>query len=341
MDAMRNGEIYRREFAGWLPERVLDCHIHVWPGEAFSQADRSDPHNLRGHFPGGYTFEMCREDAAKLMPEQRFHGLYFGTPHEKVNRVISNEYTARECDNETRFGLAMVAPEDTADELLTYFRNGDLLGYKPYRNFVKGKEREEVGIHDMLPAAQMALAEELGLVIMLHIPRAARLADPDNQREIMELAAEYPRAQIVLAHIGRAYYLSNIVGQLDRIRQYPNVYVDLAMLNHAEVLEYLFREFPLDRALFGTDMPVSCLGGKSVEVNDQYVYLTEEDVRFGACIHDADRVLEFTWFYYEELRSIRRAAEKVGLSGEEIKGIFFDNAMGLLGGVARRLGSHR
>jgi hypothetical protein len=189
----------------------------------------------------------------------------------------------------------------------------------------------------MLPAAQMELADGLGLVIMLHVSRPLRLADPDNQREVCELADRYPRANIVLAHIGRAYYLSSVVGHLERIRERPNVYVDLAMLNHWEVLEYLFRRFPRERILFGTDMPVSCLGGKSVEINDQYAYVVERDLRIGSMIWDAEGVIEFTTFYYEELRAIRKAAERVGLTRQEIEGVFFRNAMTLLNGVARRL----
>jgi len=334
MDREANEKIYAEEFAGWLPEKVLDCHIHIWPKDAFPEEETRTKHTLRGRFRNGYTMEMCLRDAAEMLPEQEFYGLFFGTPHETVNRALSNEYTASVCDNRTRFGLAMVAPQDSVEALRRHLEGGNLLGYKPYRNFVTGKEREKVGIHDMLPDAQMALAEELGLVIMLHIPREQRLADPDNQREILELAEGYPNAKIVLAHIGRAYYLKNIIGQLDRIREMPNVWVDLAMLNHWEVLEYLFREFPRNRILFGTDMPVSCLGGKSVEVNDQYVYLTEEDVRFGTTMYDARHEVRFTFFYYEELRAIRKAAAKAGLTRDGLDGIFFGNAKALLKSVA-------
>ena len=173
----------------------------------------------------------------------------------------------------------------------------------------------------------------------LHISRRQRLADPDNQREILELADRWPRARIVLAHIGRAYYLKNIVGRLDQIRTRPNVYVDLAMLNHWEVLEYLFQEFPRERILFGTDMPVSCLGGKSVEINDQYAYIVEDDLRIGAMIHDARRAVEFTYFYYEELRALRKAMDRVRMSRSEVEAVFFHNGMRLLRSVIQGLPS--
>jgi len=71
--------------------------------------------------------------------------------------------------------------------------------------------------------------------------------------------------QIILAHIGRAYYLRNIVGHLERIRTLENVYCDTAMVNHWEVLEYLFQNFDLGRILYATDLPIAVCGGKSIE----------------------------------------------------------------------------
>ena len=59
---------------------------------------------------------------------------------------------------------------------------------------------------------------------------------------------------IVLAHVGRAYYLRNIVGSLEDVAGLPNVFYDLAMLNNWDVLEYLFARVPSERILFGTDM---------------------------------------------------------------------------------------
>ncbi len=331
MDEKKNREIYDSEFRDWLPGKVFDAHIHIVTRTAYPPDYDPGPAHWMSHVPGReFTFEQCAAWAAANLPEQEFSGLCFGSPSGAEDRDAANRYVAAQCDNERWFGLALVSPEDSPEQVERWIRDTPLLGYKPYRNYVTNKPRESVGIHDMLPAAHMALADRLGLVVMLHIPRARRLADPDNQREILELADRYPRARIVLAHIGRAYYLANVVGQLDDIRTRPNLYVDLAMLNHWEVLEYLFREFPRERILFGTDLPISCFGGKSVEINNGYAYVMEEDIDIGAAIYDARGVVQFTSFYYEELRAIRKAAERVGLSAEEREGIFFGNAGRLL-----------
>jgi len=277
-----------------------------------------------------YTIEDCQADAEAVLPGKSFSGVCFGSPAREVDRERENRYVASIADNERFFGLALVSPEDPIERVEKWVRETPLLGYKPYHNFVTSKPAAEVSIPDMLPAVQMDLADRLGLLVMLHIPRVDRLADPDNQREICELADRYPNVSIVLAHVGRAYYLSNVLGQLTEIRKRPNVYVDLAMLNHWEVLEHVFAEFPRDRILFGTDMPVSCFGGKSVEINDGYAYIMEDDIDIGTSIYDAHRVVQFTYFYYEELRAIRKAAGKAGLSGQDLRAIFFENSAGLL-----------
>ena len=339
MDPKLNRHIYETEFRHWLPDTILDVHIHLSRRDSYPDGFEPKPKSYRRFLKGGsYTLEDCVADAGTILPGKCFLGLCFGSPGPEVDRGRANHYVASVMDNRCFFGLAMVSPEDPLPLVEKWIRDTPLLGYKPYRDFVTGKPREAVSVPDMLPARQMELADRLGLVVMLHIPRAKRLADPDNQREVCELADRYPRARLILAHVGRAYYLKNVVGQLDEIRKRPNVYVDLAMLNHWEVIEHVFQEFPRDRVLFGTDMPISCFGGKSVEINDQYAYIMESDIEIGVAIHDARRAVQFTYFYYEELRAIRKAAESAGLTKEELSAVFVDNSLALLRGAIQSKG---
>jgi hypothetical protein len=161
---------------------------------------------------------------------------------------------------------------------------------------------------------------------MLHIPRPGRLADPVNQTQMVELCRLYPKAKIIFAHIGRAYYLKSVLGALEGIAACPNAYLDTAMINHEGVLEYAFSHFPRERILFGADAPFALLRGKSVEINDQYAYLLGENYAMGTAIYDAAHAVAFTTFFYEQLRGIKLAAQRAGLSRSEIKGFFFDNA---------------
>ena len=257
-------------------------------------------------------------------------------PSYDYDRDASAAYSGRIADNQRYFAMALVSPRDSRETVIRRVMENQLIGYKPYLDFVEGKPKADITIHDILPASQMEAANERGLAIMLHIPRPARLTDPVNQAQMVEICRRYPRVQIIFAHIGRAYYLENVMGMLAGIAACPNAYVDTAMVNHEGVLEYTFRNFPRDRILFGSDAPVACLHGKSVEINNQYAYLMAEDYEIGTSIHDARHAVTFTTFFYEQLRGIKLAAERAGLDRAGIEDIFFNNASRLFQTVAAR-----
>ena len=95
--------------------------------------------------------------------------------------------------------------------------------------------------------------------------------------------------------------------------------------------EHLFLTVPSDRVLYSTDIPIALAPGKSVEINDQYTYVTP--VPWELSITDAHRKLVFTSFLYEELRAIRRVIERAGLDRGFVQGFFHANGMRLLNEV--------
>jgi predicted TIM-barrel fold metal-dependent hydrolase len=329
--------VWEEELCGWLPARIFDAHVHVFERGSFPADYEFPARSCYRKFGCQHTLEQCLDAASEILPGVEFGMLCFGTPDAHVDRSEAARYTGSVADNTRVFGMTMVSPEDDATEIERRIREYGLVGYKPYRNFVTWKDSEAVSIPDMLPDDQMALADELGLAIMLHIPRSDRLADASNRREMVQLCERYPNAQIIFAHIGRAYYQRCVEGYLDAIRECPNAWVDTAMVNHPGVLEYTFQRFPRERILFGSDAPIAWLRGKSVEINNQYAYLMGEDYAIGTTIYDTDGVVDFTFFYYEILRGVKWAAERAGLTREELEGFFWNNAYNLIHGIAARL----
>jgi hypothetical protein len=230
--------------------------------------------------------------------------------------------------------MALVAPREKLSDIENRITENRLIGYKPYLDFVGSKNPSEIRINDMLTDEQMRFADKNGLAVTLHIPRSGRLADPVNQHDMVEFCRRYPGAGIIFAHIGRAYYLNNVVGFLDGIAECPNAYIDTAMVNHEGVLEYAFRNFPLERILFGSDAPIAFLRGKSVEINNQYAYLMGENYSIGSSIYDPACTTSFTSFFYEQLRGIKLAATRAGLSKNEISNLFFNNSSRLFSKIA-------
>lgn len=325
----RNLRIFREELDDFLPQKILDFHAHIFnkgimpDGETFSCA---------GHSIAKYDFDDLRQDLQDAYPGRETFAVCFGSPNAAYDRECNNRSVSANCDRIHFFPFRLFDTNENDPETVERdIIENRFLGLKPYRNYVRKDDPEAVEVYDMLPPWIMEIADRLSLIIMLHIPKKARLADPSNLEQVARLCGDYPNAKIVLAHIGRAYYLKNITGNLDGLKSFPNLWYDIAMLNNWEVLEYLFKTVRHDRVLFATDIPIALAPGKSVEINDQYTYITP--VPWELSISDDHAKLVFTSFLYEELRAVKKAVQRLELGREFVRGFFYDNGARLLESV--------
>jgi len=331
----RNKKIFDEEFNDFLPPKILDFHVHVWnegvlpPGKHIYSG---------GPAITSYTFEDLTTDLDECFPGRENLAVCFGAPVIEGDHQRNNDYVADGCDNQKYFGLRLLDPHrDNATSVRRDLRGGRLLGLKPYPGYPRKADINLVEIPEMLPDWAMEVVNDYGALVMLHIPRPARLADPLNQKQLVELCAKYPRARIVLAHIGRAYYYKNVVGNLDALRDLPNLYYDFSMVNSWEVMEYAFGKLDASRILYGSDIAAALAPGKSVEINDQYTYVTPKP--WSLSISDDHGKLVFTSFLYEEIRAVRKAVERLGLGREFVERIFYANGAQLLSEVLKNMGA--
>jgi hypothetical protein len=332
-----NRKIYDEEIRHFIPDAIFDFHTHVFNAEA-----------IPGHLPGvelpgfhikSYTIPELKKDCEEIYPGKRCRAVGFGFPDNEYNSNINNRYVAEKADRKTIFPFRLIRPDEDPAAVEEELRSMRFFGIKPYWNYVTGKKADDVEINDMLPPGIMEVVDRLGVIVMLHIPRSLRLADPVNQMQIVQLARTYRNTRIILAHIGRAYYLKNVVGHLDNIIPLQNVYCDTSMLNNWEVLEYLFAHFDSKRILYGTDIPFALCGGKSVEINDQYTYITSKPWHLS--ISDDHGKLVFTSFIYEQIRAVRKACDRLGLSRTFVQDFFFQNGYDLIHSVSAGKGEER
>lgn len=318
--------IWREELEAFVPKRVLDFHVHIFNKGVVPEGEVFDS---GGHSITRYDFDDLEQDLSEMYPGRETLAVCFGTPHLNYDQERNDRYVAEHCDGKHFFSLRLFDPhEDEPKTVRKDLMASKFRGIKPYLDYVRKEDRDDVEIHEMLPAWIMEIVNELGLIVMLHIPRKQRLADPVNQKQVVELCERYPHAKIVLAHIGRAYFLKNIVGSLEKLKDLPNLWYDIAMLNNWEVLEHLFKTVASEKVLYATDIPVALAPGKSVEINDQYTYVTP--VPWHLSISDDNKKLVFTAFLYEELRAIKKAVERLGLGEDFVQGLFYWNGMKVL-----------
>ena len=323
----RNRRIWDEELEAFMPASILDFHVHLMnPGVI----PDGGTFNSGGPHIAHYRVEDLARDAADVFPRRRWAAVCFGFPHVGYDFAANNHYLAGVQDRKRCWALRLLDPFE-ADRAAVHrdLASGRFVGLKPYPDYARKPNVNDATIRDMLPEWAMEIANATHSIIMLHLPRSGRLADPLNQQQIVEWCSKYPHTRIVLAHIGRAYFYRNVVGNLDRIRALPNCYVDLTMVNHWEVMEYTFNTLAADRILFGTDIPIALAPGKSVEINHSYTYVTPEP--WPLSISDEHHKIVFTSFLYEELRAIRHACERAGKDRAFVEGLFWHNGMKLLG----------
>lgn len=325
-DKIKNLKIYNEELRDFLPERILDFHVHVFNGGTIPEGDPGV--ELPGVYIKSYTIPQMKEDMKKIFPGKDCSQVVFGFPEYRYNSDINNRYVAESSDHKRVFPFRLIRPDENLDAIEKGIKAMNFLGVKPYLNYVRSKEVDDIEIEDMLPNRIMEVINSLGLIVMLHIPRKERLADPVNQEQIALLSKNYTNCRIVLAHTGRAYYLSNIIDHLVLISHLDNIYCDISMLNNWEILEYLFSNFDRKRILYGSDLPIGVCGGKSVEINDQYTYVTSKPWKLS--ISDDHGKLVFTSFIYEGIRAIKKAVNRLNLDEDFLEDLFFNNGMNLL-----------
>jgi len=324
-----NRIIYEREIRDFLPDAILDFHVHVFNRETLPDGFPGVP--VPGGMVQGYTTEELLKDMELVYPGKRCSAVVFGMPEKDFDHLSNNRYVAEQCDGKRLFPFRLLRPEEQPEAVLQDVLAQRYYGLKPYLNYVTGKPAREIEILDMVPPALMAIVDRTRRILMLHIPRDDRLADPVNQSQILRLADRFPSSKIVLAHVGRAYYMKAIVGHLGEIQKRDNIYVDISAITNWEILEYLFSHFDHKRILFGTDTPLGLFGMISVAWNDQYTYITSKP--WPLSISDDHGKLQFTCFAYEMIRAAKKAVRRLALKDSFLEGLYRENGLRLLESV--------
>lgn len=330
-----DGPVWRKELDPFLPPRLFDVHSHIFLREhrPLGRAESADP--SQPTVCEAFPLDNYRRSLAGLFPGRELRALLFGTVDAETDTGASNRYVSQSARAAGLEALLVVRPGGSAAELEDELREGNFLGCKPYWTFVRGKRPEEITLADMIDQPMRAVADRLGLLLMVHIPRPGRLADPVNVAGLEALCRECPRAKVILAHFGRAYF-PEALGDLGRLPRLANLYVDCSMVQDAEVLEVAFREFGVSRILFGLDMPVAQEKGKVLGINGQRHFFTKRVHPWS--IHNSAKSyrIRCTFMAYEMVRALKKAMARVGLGPEAAEKVFYDNAAGLVQVVKER-----
>jgi len=327
---------YHQEISPYLPPVVLDFHAHTWRREDW----RSVPWEAREN--GGaymvsevnYPVERLLTDGQRAFPDREYRAVCFGYPVPSADNEKDTRYVAAAGRRRGLYPLMVAgAPLRLPREMLRRrIEEHGFLGYKVFINW-HGDAYGDTRVQDMLSANEMDLADELGLVVLLHVPRSGRLADPVVQQGVRWLSEGWPGAKIVLAHCGRCYLPAEMERAAGSIRDLSNVYLDTSMVMDETVLRTVFDTIDSRRVVYATDFPVAAMRGRRVRVMDHWVDIVQGDYPPSAYRVRAEGI-RASFMALEIALAVRTAAERAGLSRDQVRAVFFENGMALLKGVA-------
>ena len=338
--------IYEEELRDFLPEKILDIHTHVWLDELTAKEPPVAGEVKRTvTWPSLVALDNSIEDLQEtyrlMFPGKQVKSLMFtsGNLSEENNNYVS------ECSRKHDWpALYFSRPTQSADEVEQKIREGGFLGVKSYLDLApKYLPTAEIRIFDFFPKHQLARLNEMGAIVMLHIPRNGRLKDPVNLQQILEIKREFPKLRLIIAHICRAYVKEDIGNAFEVLSEAPDLMFDFCANSCEYAITELIRNVGPKRAMFGTDMPILRLRTHRIEENGTYINLIPPGL-YGDPKQDShlrevspEEAEKITFFAYEELLSLKRAAQTLNLSKQDIEDIMYNNAMNLIEGARKSI----
>ena len=308
-----------------LPDRVFDAHAHL-----YRTADLgAEPSALFAAGPATVDVAQWRSHLGRQVGAGRLvGGLLFPVPTSICNVAALNRLLRDELSRAPKCrGLVLVRPGMTREDAEELLEHEQVAGFKVYHVFSDQKPTFEAPIGSFTPAWAWELADERGLVIVLHMVRHRALADRRNQEEIVALCRAHPNARLVLAHAARGFHAPNTVEAIASLRGLENVWFDTSGVCEAAAIAAILNEFGPRRVMWGSDFPVSEIRGKCVTIGDNFAWISPE----AADSYGGAPELR-TWpVGLENLRAVLEAADTCWLNDEDRQDVFADNARRLLG----------
>ena len=329
---------YREKLQSFLPDRIIDVHTHVW----LKSFRKAPPTGRAVTWP----LRVAEQDPVEDLIET--YGLLF--PGKSVMPLMFSFVESHEDDFEAAnadvsraarehgfAALVFASSQWSAQKLEREIREGGFLGAKVYLTLSPAEiPVDQIRIFDFLPHQHLEVLNEHGWIVMLHIPRCGRLRDPVNLADMLEIDRRYPKAKVIIAHVGRAYCPEDIGDAFTVLKGTQRLLFDISANTNAAVFEQLIRTVGPQRVLFGSDLPITRMRMRRICENGNYVNLVPKGL-YGDVSDDKHmREVEgaqadaLSFFLYEEIDAFRRAAQATGLTPADVGDVFHGNAVRLI-----------
>lgn len=329
---------YRHNLKSRLPKKILDAHVHMTLSEHMASVPESRIVSDWALQSGSeMSFEDTRNFTGALFPDIDYSYTAFPFPVKEADTAGNNRYIASLIKaKKLSYGLLATRPEMKAEDIEKEIISGGFIGLKPYPDYVSAYKGAELSIFDFLPKEHCALAERLNKCIILHLPRAGRFSDGNNIRELREMAAEFPKLKIIIAHLGRSFNLCYLEKAAELLGgDIHHFWFDTAAVMNPQVHKFAMQILLPERIFFGLDMPILLFHGKRYWTDTTYYNVCREELPWNKHADGRDAEAKYTFFVYEQINNILNVMDELGKGEEYKEGFFFGNADKFFSGCSR------
>ncbi len=310
--------------ADWLPQRLFDVHAHV-----YRKADLGAVGPLLEAGPDEVGVDQWRAHLGRLVGADRLQGaLLIAMPSPGGDIAAANRFVSDQAGAwDAAFACLLASPAQDPDDTLRLLDRERVAGFKPYHLFSSEKPTFQSSLAGFAPEWMWEAADARGLLVVLHLVKDRALADPDTQRELLDLAQKFPRARILLAHAGRGFHAANTVEGVKALAGLDNVWLDTSAICEPHALMAILDAFGPRRLLWGSDFPIAMQRGRCVSIGDSFAWICPERIDSYASAPACRPAL----VGLESLAALRDAADWFGLNRGDLEDVFWGNAARLLG----------
>ncbi|MBN1591299.1 MAG: amidohydrolase family protein [Pirellulales bacterium] len=330
-----------RHLEDWLPKRIFDAHTHV--NEPRFRIEVPSEQKRRQYWVGEVSEPIGAADAARcsttVFPGREFACLAFGHPSLDYDVDASNASLQEACVERGWYRLVVSRPDWSTERLAEQLAMPNTLGVKPYYALIPGQDPDsrdkylEASIFEFLPREHLALLDRRGAAVVLHVPKAGRLAHPDNLAEIKQIRREYPGVVLIIAHFGRCYTVPHAQQAFGQLADDEGIYFDNSAVLNPDVHRLALRTFGSERILYGTDNPIFYMRGRRQWHGTTYVNRTSYPFYFNKDREPPEIEATYTLFMYEALLAIKQACDDLALTSDQIEALFHGNAERIIASV--------
>ncbi|MFP6753164.1 MAG: amidohydrolase family protein [Pirellulaceae bacterium] len=310
-------EFFARELESFLPGRIFDAHTHLWRQEFIDWSV--------GGVAGDMGLAEYRECMQEIHPGRPTSALFipFVTAENRDKSLAANEWVSEQiADDSTCRGLFFVRPEDDPEWVRDNVRRLGLHGLKCYHTMATVSPTWEAGVETFLPEPLVKVADEEGLVITLHMVKSRAVADPANIEWIRRTCQTYPNMKLILAHSARGFQPAHNLEGLTHLVGLENLYFDTSVNCEPIAHQAIIRLMGHDRLMYGTDLPVSHMRGRSLSAADSFLWIDEKQPIWGENHMQVEPVM----VGLEHLRSLKWACWSERLTDAQVEDVFYNNA---------------